>query len=101
MPQLALTLKLLLTVKPVDPATAVTLEQFTNGLTTTVLFIHLANNMSRTIFKEENVHLLMFAVTVLGNHPDLTMMALMDALLSSLTLDTTLLTTTMLKAQLR
>ena len=57
--------------------------------------------MSPTIFREENVHLLMFAVTVLGNHPDLTMMALMDASLSSLTLDTTLLTTTMLKAQLK
>ena len=101
MPQLALTLRLLLTVKPVDPATAVTLEQFTNGLTTTVLFIHLANNMSPTIFREENVHQLMFAVNAHGHHPGLKMMALMDASLSSLTLNTTLLTTTMLKAQLR
>jgi len=75
--------KLLLTARLEAAATVETQEQSTNGPTTTVLFTHLANNMSLTTFKDVNVNQSMFAVIVTAIHPDPMMTVLMVALLSN------------------
>jgi len=71
--------KLLLTARLEAAATVETQEQSTNGPTTTVLFTHLANNMSLTTFKVANVNQSTFAVNARGHHPDPMMTVLMVA----------------------